>query len=69
MRDWLKEARTKKGMTMKQVSDRLVCSESYYSLIEKGERQKPMDLAMAQKLGEIFGIPTKTIAEYENDIY
>ena len=57
MRKWLKDARTAKNMTMKQIAAELGITESYYSLIENGDRQKTMDISLAKKLSEILSIP------------
>ena len=61
MRKWLKEARTKKDLTMKQIAVELGITESYYSLIENGDRQKMMDISLAKKLSEILDIPVEKI--------
>jgi transcriptional regulator with XRE-family HTH domain len=65
MRDWLIKARTDKGLTMRQMGEALDISESYYSLIESGERQKRMDLALVTRLSAVLGIPITEIAEKE----
>lgn len=65
MRDWLIRARTDKGMTMKQMGEALDISESYYSMIEAGERQKRMDLTLVSKLSSVLGIPIADIASLE----
>lgn len=66
MRDWLKEKRAESGYTMAQMASKLEITESYYSMIESGERQKKMDVALASKLSAVFDMPLKMIAEYEN---
>lgn len=35
MREWLKSLRTEKGLTMKDMGQKLCISESYYCAIEK----------------------------------
>lgn len=65
-REWLKEKRIGSGFTMAQMASKLDITESYYSLIEAGERQKKMDVALASKLAVVFNMPIKKIAEYEN---
>ena len=65
MRRWLKALRTEKGLTMKDMGERLCVSESYYSMIENGERQKKMDLIVAAGIAAIFGIPLSHIIELE----
>ena len=66
MRDWLKEKRVESGFTMAQMASKLEITEAYYSLIESGERQKKMDVAIAAKLSAVFGIPLKQIVKLEN---
>lgn len=65
MRKWLKTKRNERGYTMAQMAQMLDITESYYSLIEAGERQKKMDMMLAGKLSVIFGIPIEEIAMYE----
>ena len=67
MRKWLKEARTKKDMTMKQIAVELGITESYYSLIENGDRQKMMDISLAKKLSDILDIPVEKIIALETE--
>ena len=57
MREWLKNLRTEKGLTMKDMGQKLCISESYYCAIEKKERQKQMDIALASGIAAIFEIP------------
>lgn len=65
MRDWLMKARTEKGLTMKQMGDALDVSESYYSMIESGNRQKRMDLTLVSKISAVLDIPIAEIASLE----
>jgi transcriptional regulator with XRE-family HTH domain len=65
MRDWLLKARKEKNLTQLQVSEMLGISESYYSFIEAGTRQKKLELPMASKLSEILGISIRQIVELE----
>ena len=65
MREWLKDARTKAGFTMRDVGEKLGISESYYCAIEKGERQKKMDRMVASGLSMILGIPISEIVRME----
>ena len=65
MREWLKDARTKAGFTMRDVGEKLGISESYYCAIEKGERQKKMDMMVASGLSMILGIPISEIVRME----
>lgn len=66
MRDWLKDARMQKNLTMKQAADNLGISESYYSMIENGDRQKTLDLSMAQKLSDLFCMTIQQIVDCES---
>ena len=66
MRGWLKEKRNEKRYTMAQMASMLGITESYYSMIEAGDRQKKMDLALAAKFSVVFGTPVEKIIELEN---
>jgi transcriptional regulator with XRE-family HTH domain len=65
MRDWLIKARTEKGLTMRQMGEALDISESYYSMIESGTRQKQMDLTLVSRLSAVLDIPITQIAALE----
>ena len=65
MRDWLKEKRCERGYTMAQMAEKLGITESYYSLIEAGNRQKKMDMILAGKLSDVLGITMQQIVEME----
>ena len=67
MREWLKKLRTDKGLSMKEMGKMLDISESYYCTIEKGERQKRMDMVLVAGLAAIFEIPITAIVEYETE--
>jgi len=66
MRDWLAAIRKEHGMTQQEVAKKIDVSESYYSYIENGDRQKKMDVALAAKLSVVFGIPVALIIDLEN---
>ena len=65
MRDWLKEIRIEKGMTMKELGAKLGISESYYCAIENGERQKKMDMLVVAGLSTALEIPIAEVARLE----
>lgn len=65
MRDYLIEMRKKNGLTQQDVSTKLGISESYYNLIEHGERQKEMSIVMLYNLSKIFKVSIKKIADKE----
>ena len=66
MRDWLKTAREREGLTMKQVAQVLHISESYYCAIENGTRQQSMDISLAQNLSDVLHVPIKQILDAES---
>ena len=68
MRNWLRSAREKAGLTMKQLSEILLVSESYYCAIENGSRQKNMDISLAQKISVALDIPLKRIVAAEEQL-
>ena len=65
MRGWLKDSRTEKGLTMKELSAELGISESYYCAIENGSRQKKMDITLIAGLSIALGIPVAEIMQHE----
>lgn len=65
MRLWLKEARTTQRLTMKQMADAIGVTESYYSMIESGKRQKKMDMSIAIRIGNVLGMSLDEIVRKE----
>lgn len=65
MRDWLKEKRIERGLTQKQVAEKLGISESYYAFIENGTRQKTMDISLATQFATLFGMQISDIVDFE----
>ncbi len=65
MRKYLKEMREINNLTQLEVSKKLDISESYYCLIENGERQKELSLALANNLANVFGVSVEWIIEQE----
>lgn len=68
MRTYLKELRTKLGVTQSDIAEKLYISESYYNLIENGERQKQLSIEMAQKLADVLGVTLSYICEQETKL-
>lgn len=68
MRQYLRELREELGCMQLGISKKLNISESYYSLIENGERQKKLDMTMAKKLADIFGVTREFIYDYEREV-
>ena len=65
MREWLKEKRKETGTTMDEIASALNISTAYYSLIESGQRQKKMDITLAQKLAAFFGMTLSAVVKLE----
>lgn len=65
MREWLRDARIRQRLTMKQMADAIGIAESTYSLIENGKRQKKMDVSLAIRLGNVLGMSLQEIVEAE----
>lgn len=68
MRKYLISLRTEKGLTQKKIAQKLDISESYYNQIEKGERQKKMDITLLNRLSVALEIPITVLIEYENKL-
>ena len=67
MRTWLIKMREKHNLSQQDVANKLDITRQYYGLIENGERQKRMDITLAQKLADIFGITIEDIGRYEEN--
>lgn len=67
MRIWLKKLRAKKSLSQKEIGRQLNISESYYNLIENGERQKKMSLSILLRLSQILDTPIQTLIGLESD--
>lgn len=65
MREWLKQKRTQNGLTMAEMAEKLDLTESYYSRIESGDRQKNMDISILRKLSSIFDMTAEEIINLE----
>lgn len=65
MRSWLIELRQKRNLSQADIAKMIGVTQSYYSLIENGERQSDLNLSTAEKLSKIFKISLKKISEYE----
>lgn len=68
MRSYLLTLRKEKNLTQKEIAQKLDVSESYYSQIENGERQKNMDISLVNRLSLVLEIPITTIIEHENEL-
>lgn len=66
MREYLVTLRKEKGLTQKQLSQKLGISESYYNQIENGERQKRMDITIIDRISLALDVPVSTLIKFEN---
>ena len=65
MRCYLRSRRMRINSTMNDMAKKLDISESYYSLIENGDRQTDMSLSIIEKLAKAFGVSVQTIVKEE----
>ena len=66
VREYLIEAREKAGLTQQDVANRIGISRQYYQMVETGERQKRMDLSLADGLSVVLNIPIAEIVQRES---
>ncbi len=65
MRKYLISLRKAKNLTQKQLAEKLDISESYYSQIENGERQKRMDITVIDRLSKALDVSVNEIISFE----
>ena len=65
MREWLKNLRCEKNLSQDAIAKELGMSQQYYCMIEKGERQASMTVAMAEKIADVFRIAFTEVLEKE----
>lgn len=65
MREWLRNLRIEKGLTMKDMGEFLHISESYYCAIENGDRQRKMDTLLVAGLSEVLDVPIAHIVDLD----
>ena len=68
MRDWLIALRNEQKKTAAEVAKELDVSPAYYSMIEKGKRQKKMDITLVARLAQVFGITIEQIVALEEEV-
>lgn len=66
MRKWLIALRNEKNMAAQEVAAAIDVSPAYYSLIENGKRQNPMDITLAAKLAVVLGVTLDEIVAHES---
>lgn len=64
-RKWLKMARKKAGLSQKNMANACKMSDSYYSCIERGIRQKRMELEVASNIASALGTTLDHVREQE----
>lgn len=55
MRVWLHDLRQEKGMTLRELGERLGISEGYMSFIEAGSKKKRMDIRTLALIADATG--------------
>lgn len=68
MRTWLKKLREQRGLSQKEISEKLSIKPNYYSMIENGERQKQLSMELAQKIADVFGVTLDYISKHESEV-
>lgn len=68
MREYLKKLRNLKRLKQEDVAKKLCISESYYSQIENGERQKDLPLSTIQKFAKLFEVKIDWLIQEEEKI-
>lgn len=61
MRDFMRDARLERKLTMQQAADRLELSAGYYSMIEHGQRTPSGQVAV--RISKLFDIPLEKFFE------
>lgn len=69
VREYLKQAREKKGYTQLEVANMLGISQNYYCDIENGCRQKELKATTALTLSEILNIPINDVLKNERELH
>ena len=64
-RVYLIDLRDKKGLTQLDISKSMGISESYYNLIEQGQRQKNMNIVILYGLSKALKVPVNTLVDKE----
>ena len=69
LREYLKKLRQDMRMSQQAVADKMGVYQSYYNMIETGERQADMNLSIMRKLAAVFGVSMEYILEEENKLH
>ena len=65
-RDWLKQMRKKKGLTVRAVAEKLDMSWSHYSDIENNRRNPSLEVAV--KIGRFYGFSAERFVSFKKSI-
>lgn len=65
MREFLRDLRKERGLSQDEISKRIGLTQSFYSMIETGERVERMNLDMAVKLAKVLGLKLGKFIGYE----
>lgn len=68
MREYLIKLRKDKSLTQQEVADKIGITKQYYSAVEKGKRQKKMDIAFILAIASAFDVPVEQIVECEKEL-
>lgn len=68
MRNYLKKLREEKGLTQQEVAEKMGMRPNYYCMFETGSRQADMNLSIAERLSEVFGVEISWIIEEEKKL-
>lgn len=66
MRQYLIDARNKKGLTQVEVASKLFMSQNYLSNLETGKRQKSLSVATLKAFSKVYQIPLADLIASES---
>lgn len=68
MREYLIKLRKDKSLTQQEVADKIGITKQYYSAVERGKRQKKMDIVLVLAIASVFDVPVEQIVECEKEL-
>ena len=66
MRQYLIDARNKKGLTQVEAASKLFMSQNYLSNLETGKRQKSLSVATLNAFSKVYQIPLADLVASES---
>lgn len=66
MRQYLIDARNKKGLTQVEAASKLFMSQNYLSNLETGKRQKSLSVATLMAFSKVYQIPLADLIASES---